>query len=90
MNQFVKYLLIILASNIILFVIFFIPAFTTRGNDSLGPAIIAFLLIGLSLLVQLIVGLVFLNQENKREMGQAMLLSTGIFLLIGFSICSAS
>jgi hypothetical protein len=88
MNQFVKYLLIILASNIILFVIFFIPAFTTSGNDSLGPAIIAFLLIGLSLLVQLIVGLVFLNQESKREMGQAMLLSAGIFLLIGFSVCS--
>jgi len=80
--------LIILASNIILFVIFFIPAFTTSGNDSLGPAIIAFLLIGLSLLVQLIVGLVFLNQESKREMGQAMLLSAGIFLLIGFSVCS--
>jgi hypothetical protein len=88
MNQFVKYLLIILASNIILFVIFFIPAFTTSGNDSLGPAIIAFLLIGLSLLVQLIVGLVFLNQESKREMGQVMLLSAGIFLLIGFSVCS--
>lgn len=88
MNRFVKYLLIVLASNIALFIIFFIPTFTTSGQDSLGPAIMAFLLIGLTLLVQLIVGLVFLGQDNKRELGQAMLLSAGIFLLIGFSVCS--
>jgi hypothetical protein len=88
MNRFIKYLLIILASNIILFIIFFIPAFTSSGKDSLGPALMGLLLIGLSLLVQLIVGSVFLGKENKREIGQAMLLSAGIFLLIGFSICS--
>ena len=88
MSRFVKYLLIILVSNIALFTIFFIPAFTTSGQDSLGPAIMAFLLIGLALLVQLIVGSVFLSQENKKEIGQAMLLSTGILLLIGFSVCS--
>jgi len=90
MSRFIKYLLIILASNIALFIIFFIPTFTTSGHDSLGPAIMAFLLIGFTLLAQLIVGSVFLSQENKREIGQAMLLSTGIFFLIGFSVCSLS
>ena len=89
MNKFFKYILIVFAANIILFLLFLLPAFIYEGHDSLGPAIIGFFLIGLSLLIQLIVGLTYLNNEKKREIGQAMLLTTGLFLLIGFSICSS-
>lgn len=88
MNKFVKYTLIAFGANIVSFVLFLIPSFTCEGQDCLGPAILGVLLIGLSLLIQLIVGLSFLANERKQLIGQAMLLTVGIFLLIGFSICS--
>lgn len=88
MNKFVKYTLIAIGSNIASFVIFSIPLFNCQGENCLGTFIIILFLIGISLLVQLIVGLSFLANERKQLIGQAMLLTVGIFLLIGFSICS--
>ena len=90
MNKLVKYILIIFAADIILFILFLLPSFIIQGHDSLGPAIAGLLLIGLSLLIQLVAGLIFLNNEKKRDIGQALLLITGIFFLIGFSVCSSN
>lgn len=88
MNKFAKYTLIAIASNILFSVLILIPAFTCQNGNCLGLVIIGFLLIGLSLLIQFIVGLFFLNSERKKVVGQALLLSAGIFLLIGSSLCS--
>lgn len=43
----------------------------------------------LSLLVQLIIGIVFVTQPRHRPFGQAMLLAIGIILLIGLSVCGS-
>ena len=88
MNKFVKYTLIAIGANIASFVLFSIPLFSCQGENCLGTVIIVLFLIGLSLLVQLIVGLFLLTNESQKLIGQAMLLAVGIFFLIGFSICS--
>ncbi len=54
----------------------------------LGWLVTAFFIFCAALLVQLIVGIVYVSGEKNREFGKAMLLSAGIILLIGFSICS--
>lgn len=41
----------------------------------------------LSLLVQMIIGIVFVTQPRRRLLGQSMLLAVGIILLIGLSVC---
>jgi len=88
MNKFAKYTLIAICLNIVSFILFLTPALLYKGHDTFGPAILGFLLIGISLLIQLVIGLSFLANERKKLVGQAIILSTGIFLLIGFSICS--
>jgi VIT1/CCC1 family predicted Fe2+/Mn2+ transporter len=40
-----------------------------------------------SLLTQLIVGIVYINKPAKKPIGQAMLLSVGFYLLIGLAVC---
>jgi hypothetical protein len=57
------------------------------GNDSLGWLIYSFIFFIISLVIQLIVGLAYIVNKRKQELGQAMLLSVGIILLVGFSVC---
>jgi hypothetical protein len=85
MSKFAKYTLIAIGLNILSFILFLVPSFF--GKDSLGTAILAFFLVIISLLVQLIVALVYIGGE-KKDLGKAMLLCIGIILLIGLSICS--
>lgn len=85
MSKFAIYTLIAVGLNFLSFFIFFIPAFFIK--DGLAGAILAFFLVILSLVVQLIIALVYISGE-KKELGKAMLLSTGILLLIGVSVCS--
>jgi uncharacterized membrane protein (DUF485 family) len=89
MNKFGKYVLTALGLNFLSFVLLFIIilAFSGLNEDGLGALIIAFVIGVLSLLVQLIIALVYIVGE-KKELGKAMLLSTGIILLIGLSVCS--
>jgi len=47
-----------------------------------------FIIAILSLITQLIVGIVYVNRPEKKERGQGMLLSLGIILLIGIAICT--
>jgi hypothetical protein len=88
MSDFMKKLGIVAALNILSFFIFSLPIFLS--GDSIMGLIIAFCLAVLSLAIQLITGLVLVNNPNKKDWGRAMLLSAGIFTLIGFSMCQFS
>ena len=89
MNSFVKKFLIAIGFNILSFLIFSIPIFYSGGGEgALGGFILTIILIIFSLFVQLIVGLGLFGNPGKRELGKAILLSVGFFLLIGFSLCS--
>jgi hypothetical protein len=64
------------------------PFLFIRSNDTVTWG---FLLIGIaviSLLVQLVVAIVYINHPEKKETGQGMLISVGIFFLIGLAVCS--
>jgi len=41
----------------------------------------------LSLLIQLIIALVYISSPERKAAGQGMLISVGIFLLIGIAVC---
>jgi hypothetical protein len=89
MNKFGKYVLRSLGLNFASFVILFIIVFSmssSRGGG-LEALIIGFFVGVFSLVIQLIVSLIFIIGE-KKELGKAMLLSIGIILLVGLSICS--
>jgi hypothetical protein len=65
-----------------------LPALAGKGD---GEWILsAFLIIGLGLLIQLIVGLVMLVGEESKQTGKGMILAVGIILLVGFAICSST
>jgi hypothetical protein len=88
MNKFGKYVLRSLGLNFAFFVLLFLIVLGVSSNgDGLGALIIAFFVGVISLVIQLIIALVFIIGE-KKESGKAMLLSIGIILLIGLSICS--
>jgi len=78
-------------NTISIFLLFFLPLNLSSNvhGDSLGFAILGFILIIISLLVQFVIALFFLNNEKKRPIGQGMLLGAGIVSLIGLSICSS-
>ena len=90
MNRFFKYVLIVLGLNLLSILIFCLPVFFPHSGqyDALGWLIIGFCLTALSLVIQFIVALVYIGGEKKKELGQAMLLVVGLFLLIGLSVCS--
>jgi hypothetical protein len=88
MSQFVKYTLIAIGLNLLSFGLFILPAFlTSSGHDRGTSLVLAFFGAIVSLIVQLLVALIFLLDEKKKQIGQAMLLSVGLFLLVGFSFC---
>jgi hypothetical protein len=90
MKKFTKDTLISIGLNFLSVILLLSPVYLNLANDSLSWAIGAFFILVLSLCIQLIVGLVFLVNENKKLIGQAMLLALGIIILIGFSICGGA
>ena len=91
MSKFTKYTLIAVGLNILSFIVLCIPVYLTpnTNDQALGAFILVFFIGALSILVQLIVALVFLFGKRK-ESGKAMLLSIGIILLVGLSVCTTA
>ena len=89
MNRFFKLVLKVVGLNLLFFLLCLAPSFLgdSSGYDSLGALIIGLMVMGVALLVQFVVGIAFSAGEKRKELGQALLLSTGFFVLIGFSIC---
>jgi len=78
-----------LGLNILAGIIGLLPFLFLKGQDPVifwGLALIIIAVI--SLLVQLIVALVYINRPERKESGQGMLLSIGILLLIGVAVCT--
>lgn len=73
--------------NLLAGVIGVIP-FTFLGEAAITWGFILIIIAVVSLLVQLIVALVYIANPARAKIGQAMLLSVGIYILIGFTVCS--
>lgn len=89
MNKFFKLVLKVLALDALLFLLCLAPSFlgSYSGYDALGAFVLGLLAMAVVLLVQLVVGLFFSAGEKRKELGQALMLSSGIIILIGFSVC---
>ncbi|HNP21041.1 MAG TPA: hypothetical protein PKM63_01600 [Panacibacter sp.] len=74
MNKVVKTALLTIGANIASLLLIFIP--------------VLIMLVLLSLIGQLIVGIVYCTKPDKKQVGQGILLGLGVFLLVGFSVCS--
>lgn len=90
MNKLVKKTLIAIGLNLLLLFLFALPLINNRDGDALGPFLVMLMFFGLSLFVQLIVAIVFISGEKRKETGKAMLLALGILLLIGLSVCGGA
>ncbi|MBD0376157.1 MAG: hypothetical protein ICV51_11060 [Flavisolibacter sp.] len=89
MNKVVKYMLIAIGINIAAGLLLAAPfLFLTNQDWVVGWLVLSLLLGCLSLFIQFIVGIVFAVRENKKDIGKGMLLSIGVILLIGLSVCS--
>ena len=89
MSKFVKTLLITLAINIGVGGLLCLPVFTSRSDEGLSWLLLAFGVVGTGLVVQLIIGIVFVASEPRRETGKGILLAVGILLLIGLAVCTS-
>lgn len=74
MNKVVKTALITIGANIASLLLIFIPVLA--------------MLIFLSLIGQLVIGIIYCTRPEKKQVGQGILLGLGVFLLVGFSVCS--
>jgi hypothetical protein len=86
MNNVIKYALISVGLNLLAGIVLFIPL-TFAGGDGYGYLFFLMAIGPLSLIGQLVVGLVYAAGDKKKELGQGMLLAVGFFLLVGLSIC---
>ena len=90
MSNLTKIVLISLGLNIALGLLVSLPlAFINDSDTSIGWAITILAIAALSLIVQLIIGIVLAVGNSNREIGKGMLISVGIILVIGLSVCSA-
>jgi hypothetical protein len=87
MKPFIEYTLLILGLDLITVLLICWIVSACFKNDGLAGAILIFFLICGFGFMQLIVALILLNSAKQKLYGQAMLLSLGIYLLIGLSIC---
>lgn len=88
MKPFIKYLLIVIGSNIGLLLLLVLPLLFADGEGVLGWLAIDFIVYLIALGVQVIVGIVFVAKEGRRQLGQVLIIVPCIILLIGFSMCS--
>lgn len=90
MNKLVKKTLLAIGLNLLTLLLLALPLINNRNGDALGPFLVMLMLFGLALLVQLIVAIVLVSGEKRKETGKAMLLALGILLLIGLSVCGGA
>ena len=90
MNPLVKKTLLAIGLNLLTLFLFALPLINNRSGDALGPFLVMLMLFGLALFAQLIVAIVFISGEKRKETGKAMLLALGILLLIGLSVCGGA
>jgi hypothetical protein len=64
-----------------------IPFLVMNGDSQITWGFILIVIAVVSLLIQLIAGIVYANKEETKEKGQGMLISVGIYLLIGMAVC---
>jgi hypothetical protein len=58
------------------------------GDAKLTWGFLLLIIAAVSLLIQFITAIVYINNAEKKEIGQGMLISVGIILLIGLAVCS--
>jgi hypothetical protein len=88
MTPHARYILPIIGSNLLFLLLLCIPAlFVSSQNGVFGWMITAVILFWVSVLVQFFIGLFFILGK-KKELGKAFLICSGIFFLIGLSVCS--
>ena len=83
-----KYALISFVINIVVAALIYLPLiFFSRGGSAILLPLLLFW--PLSLFIQLIVGLAYLagNSEKGKNIGKGMLLTVGVFFVIGLSVC---
>jgi hypothetical protein len=73
----------ILAGGIGMLILLVLP-----GDAKLTWGFLLLIIAAVSLLIQLITAIVYINNAEKKEIGQGMLISVGIILLIGVAACS--
>lgn len=90
MSPLKRYVWMVLGYNLLAGVVLLLPfLFLRTGDGAVYWGFFLLLIAALSLSVQLVVGIVFAIGTRKRPMGQALLLSVGIILLVGLSVCGA-
>jgi hypothetical protein len=73
----------ILAGGIGMLILLVLP-----GDAKLTWGFLLLIIAAVSLVIQLITAIVYTNKAEKKEVGQGMLISVGIILLIGLAVCS--
>ena len=89
MKNVTRYSIRILGINLAVLIVLGFVA-TYFGDRNGGFVIMASIFYFVSIIVQMFVGLGLILNEEKRDWGKAMLISMGIILLIGFSVCSVA
>ncbi len=89
MNNVLRTTFVVVLVNILLAALWLIPLNYAKDEDGLGWLIIGFIISGMAMFVQLIIGIVFAAGNHKKELGKGLLLATGICLVIGLSYCGA-
>lgn len=88
MKKFILYTILFLFLDILLIVIFALLLLNDYSFQSFAGSVFDSFGIIFLLIIQFIIGLTFLDKESKKELGKAMLLSSGIIFLVGLSVCN--
>ena len=83
MKSFPKYTLIAVALNLLVI----LAVILIGAKEGLEGFFLGFMIAGIFIVIEIIAALFMLAKEEMKIYGQAMLLSLGIILLIGFSWC---
>lgn len=85
-NKALKYALITLGANVVVYVLLIM--IVTAVGDNLDVALTLLLLVPIiSLLGELIFGIIFAVGKTKQNLGAGLLIGFGATLLIGLSVC---
>lgn len=85
----IKSLLKSLGWNTLAGVIGLLPLAFLDGDSLIGWLFILLIIAVVSLVTQFIVAIVLISNPAKRSAGQGMLMSVGLFLLIGAAVCGS-
>jgi hypothetical protein len=72
--------------NLLMILIYSIVIHFASGGSNMGIIIYSAFVVAAHVVISAVISLGFFASSNK-EMGRAWLLSTGIVLLVGFSVC---